>query len=200
MKLQTVIDKDYVPQVGDVLSNDKHSCITIEMIYKLDRYSYRVNRNYNDDLFKYEALKKVIRRKEIIWSQHKFDFQLFPVTSPAHRGNDEEQTIDIRKNITFHIYLFYNDNKQYQRLYNSKYDFPPQRKSRVIIGKKIMVRVNHSLCREEVPADEKQYHSSGRGCYYWYGKKATPLGSLVNQKFVYHGNIYSDLLESHDWD
>jgi hypothetical protein len=199
MELHTVIDKNYVPQVGDVLSNNKHSCITIETVYDLDRSSYRVNKNYNDDLFKYEALKQVVRRKEIIWDQHKLDFQLFPVTSPAHRGADEEQTLEIRKNLTLAMYLVYNDNKQYKRIYCSKYCLGPDKKVRVITGAKTMVRVNHGLCREKV--EVTQYYPSGqRGCYYWYGKHATPLISLINQKFVYHGNIYKDMLESHDWD
>jgi hypothetical protein len=190
MELHTAIDKNYVPQVGDVLSNNKHSCITIETVYDLDRSSYRVNRNYNDQLAKYEVLQKIIQRKEIIWAQHKLDFQLFPITTPAHRGADEEQTLEIRKNLTLAMYLFYNDNKQYKRIYCSRYRLGPDKKVRVIIGAKTMVRVNHGLCLEKVGVS--QYNTSGqRGCCYWYGKKSMPLGSLVAQKYIYRGNIFT---------
>jgi len=185
MELHTVIDKYYVPRVGDVLSNDEHSLATIEIVYSLNRMSSRINRSYNDQLFKRELLKKVIQRKEIIWDQHKLDYKLFPEASSIGQTGGEK-----RKSTDYMMYCFYNDMKQYKRLYCSKYRYEPNPKIRVVTSQKTMVRVNHGLCLRD----------NEHKCYYWGGKHATPLSLLINQKFIYHGNIYSDILESHDWD
>ena len=184
MQAQTVIDKDYVPKIGDVLSNDIHPCIIIETIYSLDKKSLRVNKNYNDHMFKHELLHGVIQKREIIWEQHKFDLEFFPETNSPNPFAD-------RINVSYRTYCFYHDHKRYQRLYQSKYYSQPDRKVRVVIGQNPMVRVSHVLC----------IYSNGKNrCYYWGGKNAMALSSLVNQKFVYQGNIYTDIFESHDWD
>jgi hypothetical protein len=187
MQTQTVIDKDYEPHVGDVLSSIEHSLIIIENIYNLDKKSYVVNKNYNDHLFKHELLHKVITRREIIWEQHKLDLKLFP-----------EKVINKhvqRQNMSYLLYCMYNDYPRYHRLYQSKYYYPPTNKIRVVTGKKPMVRVNHGLCFKKVEDSKRKYYPTGQiGCCYWYGKKATPLVSLINQKFVYNGNIHKDII------
>jgi hypothetical protein len=180
----TVVDKDYVPRVGDVLSNYEHPLITIEVVYERNRYSSRVNRNYNDQLFKYEVLQKIIQRKEIIWHQHKYDLQLFPTTNTSIHP-----TLKDRDNLTYPLYLFYNDNQQYHRLYASKYHYKPTTKVSMVIGTKTVVRASHALCTH-------QQVGSGViiSCDYWYGKRATALTYLVNHNYIYKGNIYDDIM------
>jgi hypothetical protein len=175
----TIIDKDYVPQPGDVLSNDEHSLIIIEQVYSLNKTSLRVNRNYNDHVFKYELLQKVIRRREAIWNQHKNDFKLFP--DPTERTQNRDK-------LFYHMYLYYNDYNRYERLYMSKYSSLPTRKNRVVIGQKTMVRANHIFC------ELTNANGNMRGCNKWYGKYATPLTYLINKKFVFQGNIRDDFM------
>jgi hypothetical protein len=174
-----VIDKNYVPRVGDVLSNATHPLVIVERVYTLPKRSSRVNKNYNDHLFKHEALKKIIKRKEIIWEQHKFDYRLFPEQNVSHllsRSN--------RKNLFYSVYLFYTNPEQYKRLYTSNYRYSPQRRNRVIIGKKTMVTINHGLCFKIYNSREKT------PCLAWYRRYSVPLSYLINQKYAYQGNIY----------
>ncbi len=184
-----VIDKNYVPRVGDVLSNVTHPLVIVERVYALPKRSLRVNRNYYDQLFKHELIKKVIEKREIIWEQHKNDLKLFPEV--ALLGRDHTNTL-------YKTYLFYNDRNRHERLYRSKYAYAPNRKIRVITGFKTMVRLSHGLCRYQPilshhEQNDQDYYS--RACPYWYGKHATALSYLINNQFIYCGNINTDILQ-----
>lgn len=181
------IGKDYVPKMGDLLFNDSHPLIIIANIYSLDRSSLQVNKNFKLELLKHEFLKKIIQRKEIIWSQHKNDFRLFP-------DNDIHGKTSNREGITYRMYCYYNDFEQYIRLYASRYYNYPQEKVRVVTGTRKIVTVDHSLC--------KDYYFDGTNgtnirnvCNYWGGKRSEPLSSLVTKKFKYLGNLYLDFLK-----
>lgn len=183
-----VIDKDFLPKLGDVLWNNHHPLITIQSIYSLDKRSLRVNKKYNLQVTKHEWLMKVIARKEAIWSQHKNDLSFFP------EKNVNNITIN-RDNITYMGYCFHNDTKQYDRLYRSRYFVMPPRKERVLIGQKTIVRVSHGLCKFRHPLS---FNVNGImvpqsvSCGYYGGTYATPLSFLISQQFKYLGNIYED--------
>jgi len=185
-----VIDKSYVPKVGDILWNDDHPLITIQSVYALDKTSLRVNKNYNLKLLKHEALMKITARKEEIWNQHKNDLKFFPEISR------KQVTINRDKNVKYFSYLFYNNYNQYKRLYQSKYSSPPTRKVKVVTGQKTMVRVTHGLCKSFYIHNGKQMIKS---CFYWGGIKSTAVSTLITQNFKYLGNIYQDLLEENSF-
>ena len=182
-----VIDKSYVPQLGDVLWNELHPLVVIQGIYALDKRSSRVNRSYDLQVLKHKALQKIITRKEIIWEQHRHDLRIFP---ERNRNN----TTNNRTNITYMGYLLHNDMNQYIRLFRSKYsDMPPKRIS-VVTGKKPMVIVSHGLCKNRV-ASETFGTYAGYACRRWGGRNSQSVISLVNQGFKYLGNICTDLLQ-----
>ena len=187
----TRIDKDYMPLPGDVLSNEHHPLIIIEGIYYLNKTSSKVNRNYNDQIVKHELLKKIITRKEAIWNQHKLDYTLFP-----ERTTNNQTGGDKRNNINYQRYCFYNDQRQYVRLYKSRYTFPPTSKIRVVTGKKTMMRVNHGLCKSNYVSADGTIGT--KSCTYWYGRQSMPLTLLVSKGFIYHGNVYNDTLQQSD--
>lgn len=190
------IDKSYVPKIGDILCNGAHPLIIIQNVYYLDKISYRVDKSYNLQLIKHEALKKIIRRKEIIWSQHKEDLRLFPEAEDKVYPNNMDTSNRKDPNLNFWTYLYHNDRHQCRRLYHSRYSSIPSRKIRVIIGKKTMVTVGHGLCKtfvKNIDGTIDMYK-----CYHWDGYGSNPLSALVTQGFKYIGNIYYDYLEENN--
>ena len=174
--INNFIDKNYTPRPGDILSNNYHSLMIVEKFYTLDRASRRINRNYNEQLTRYEWLKKVIRRKEIIWDQHKNDLKLFPDKKQASSNIS-------RVNMSYKTYCYYNYPNQFDRLYGSKYRNFPKRKVLVTTGVKKMMRISHATC-------------SCTNDFFGGYSKATPLSSLITQKTVYKGNIHALIREN----
>jgi hypothetical protein len=188
-----VIDKSYAPKIGDVLWNERHPLIVIQDIYDLDRTSLRKNKSYTLQVLKYQALLKIIKRKEAIWDQHKHDLNFFPDLASGSMIIDRNNPNYYNPNYSYALYLYYNDFNQYRRLYNSKYSKMPSKKVRVKIGKKPMVTISHSLCKHFVVYGNSKY--TGYACNYWGGRHSQSVISLVNQGFKYIGNIYQDLLQ-----
>lgn len=87
--------------------------------------------------------------------------------------------------MSYRRYLTLNDSKTFKRLYLSKYRDKPETKVRAVTGRKLMVKTEHAICR---------FGGTDKKCRYWGGKKALPLSYLINQNFVYHGNLYEDML------
>ena len=184
-----VIDKSFQPKIGDVLSNDNHNLLIVQGFYTLGKYSYRINRSYNDHIFKQQWLKKAIQRNEAIWEQHKNDLKLFPTTT-----DDPTFPRDSRDDITYKLYLYYSNHSKYTRLYRSKYIQPPAKKVRVNTGDKIMVRVNHVLCNKKFNVNVINPYKPLYSCY--WGRESIALSSLITQKFMYMGNIIDWLQEN----
>ena len=178
-KKPILIDKDYKPIVGDVLSNDMHPFVIVQAVYSLDKISVRVNKKFYEQEARYNVLQKIIYRKEVIWQQHKLDLSLYPDNTGSNPN---------RANWNYNRYLAYNDVNKLYRLYNSKYSLYPARKIKVVIGKKIMVKANHALCIS--------HRDDGRmlPCGYWYGGYSMPLTKLINNDYLYHGNLYTNFM------
>jgi len=180
LNIGDTINKNYRPICGDMFSTDSglksghklsHSLMIIENVYELHRKSSRINRNYNDQLFKHELWKKLTERREIIWNQHKNDLKLFP-----NKNDYFAKKYPDRSKASYTVYCYYNDSKRYGRLYNSKYEYPPSKKVQVITGTKIMLRISHGVC-------------SCTGNYSGYSQ-ATPLSALITKKAIYKGNLF----------
>jgi hypothetical protein len=179
--INNFIDKNYIPLPGDILSNNYHSLMIVEKSYNLEKRSYRINKNYNEHMTRYEWLEKVIRRKEIIWDQHKNDLKLFP--DKNQRSSRVNMSYDTsRVKMSYNTYCYFNDYNQFKRLYGSKYRNFPNRKVLVTTGVKKMIRISHATC------------SCTNG--FWGYSKGTPLSSLITKKSVYKGNIHALIREN----
>ena len=176
LKKAVPLDGSYVPLGGDMLSNGDHPLLIIESVYYLDKYSMRVDKNYYEHLSRHELIQELLRRREIIWQQHRLDEKMFP-------GKIDPV---IRATMTYYQYLISHDYARYQRIYYSKYFLKPLRKRRVKIGVKAMVKTNHSWC--------VRVGTNALPCMFWYGTKAMPVSFLINNNFVYRGNLYTDIL------
>jgi hypothetical protein len=179
-----IVDKKYLPMPGDILSNDCHSSVIIDRVYLLPKYSRRVDKNYNDNLFKHEVCRKIIQRKEIIWTQHKFDILMFPENVRTLRIN--------REHMDFREYCLESNLKQYNRLYKSKYYLLPQRKKKVQIGFKTMVKINHSMCGWQLRSHGSIIQGVNRECF--AGRFSVSVSYLINHYYKYLGNIFIDIV------
>ena len=178
-KIGEPIDMNFSPRRGDILLNKEHPLTLIEYYYLTDDSSLKVNKNFNKELLRHELLIKIIRRKEIIWGQVKYDLKHFP-------ENNSNGYTAYRKNISYSTYCYYNNPKQFKRLYGSRYRSLPSQKIKIINGKKMKVILDHSFCRK--------MDGKGLFCSYRHNRKNLPLTTLVKQNYIYGGNIYDYII------
>lgn len=197
-----LLDKDYKPQMGDVLYLEgEHPFAMIQGIYVLDRYGMRKDKDFNKKMIRHEVLHKIIRRKEIIWSQHREDFEYFPNNIREDHPRYYYLTSLSRDSMSYNFYCSVYKQREHQRLYNSKYYYEPVEKIRTKIGERTMITVNHSFCRSNIDIKDGVIVMGKQTGQYWYGlcsyygsKRSLPLSHYINNQYRYIGNVYLDVI------
>ena len=181
-----ILDKSYVPNIGDILRlRDNHPFVVIENVYFLNKRGIRVNKDYDKEYIRHLALQKIIRRKEIIWSQHKNDFDLFPETIIY-------RTTATRDTMTYSGYCLMQRQAEFNRLYNSKYTIAPKRKKTQITGEQMIVTATHRLCKFGIETEENEEPRDITYCSHYGATRSLPLSRYITQGYECIGNVYEN--------
>lgn len=192
------IDKNYQPTIGDVLYLEgQHPFVVVTRVYELPIYKKTNNADFQKELIRYSLIHKIIRKKEKLWQEDRFDLNLFP-EDPI--GAKRIKYSD-RGGIAYATYCAIHDPTRYQRLYLSKYFQYPQMQKRQQVGTRKMITVTHSLCVTDLELNKTSSVYGGRVgwggkyCIFYGSSRSLPLSHYITNRYKYRGNVYTDIYQ-----